>query len=145
MKVCMPINIRYSETDMMGVVYHANYLLYFEDARADFLRKIGIPYEEIERVGLVSPVLSVTVNYGEPLRYGDKAIVRTRIVSTGAMKTTYAYEVFKEGQDFDKDTPCCTGQSVHCLVDAKTFKPVSIKRGMPELYARYAEVMEPDD
>ncbi len=141
----MPISIRYSETDMMGVVYHANYLLYFEDARADFLRKIGIPYEEIEREGLVSPVLSVSVNYGEPLRYGDNAFVRTRIVATGAMKTTYAYEVFKEGQDPDRDTPCCTGRSEHCLVDAKTFRPVSIKRTMPELYARYAEVMEPDD
>ena len=87
---------------MMGIVYHANYLLYFEDAR-------------------------------------------TRIVSSRPTKTVYAYEVFKQGQDLDTAKPCCTGRSTHCLVDAKTFKPVSVKRAVPELYARYEEVLEPED
>ncbi len=143
MRVCTSIAVRYGETDMMGVVYHANYLLYFEDARIDFLRTIGIPYEEIEEEGFVSPVVSLSIDYGEPLRYGDVAVVRTRIISSRPTKTTYAYEVFKEGQDIDVDAPCCTGRSVHCLVDKETFKPMSVKRDMPRLYARYAEVLEP--
>lgn len=145
MRVCTPITIRYAETDMMGIVYHANYLLYFEDARTAFLEAIGFPYDRIEQAGYVSPVVNFTVNYGEPLHYGDVAVVRTRIVSSRPTKTIYAYEVFKQGQDLETEKPCCMGESTHCLVDATTFKPVSLKRVMPELYARYAEVLEPEN
>ncbi len=145
MKVDTSITVRYGETDMMGVVYHANYLLYFEDARINFLRVIGIPYEEIEEAGFMSPVVSLSINYVQPLRYGDVAIVRTYIISSRPTKTTYAYEVFKKGQDLEVDTPCCTGQTMHCLVDKETFKPMSVKRDMPRLYERYAEVLEPEN
>ena len=130
---------------MMGIVYHANYLLYFEDARTAFLEAIGFPYNLIEEAGYLSPVVSFTVDYGAPLHYGETAIVRTRIESSRPTKTVYAYEVFREGQNLDADKPCCTGRSTHCLVDAKTFRPVSLKRVMPELYARYEEVAESED
>ncbi len=56
MRVCTPITIRYAETDMMGIVYHANYLLYFADARTRFLEAIGFPYAHIEQAGYLSPV-----------------------------------------------------------------------------------------
>ncbi|WP_239926304.1 acyl-CoA thioesterase [Enteroscipio rubneri] len=82
MRVCTPITIRYAETDMMGIVYHANYLLYFEDARTAFLEAIGFPYRVIEEAGYLSPVVSFSVEYGEPLRYGETAVVRTRVVSS---------------------------------------------------------------
>ena len=80
MRVCTPITIRYAETDMMGIVYHANYLLYFEDARTAFLEAVGYPYKKIEEAGYLSPVVGFAVDYGEPLRYGDVAVVRTRVV-----------------------------------------------------------------
>lgn len=144
MRVCTPITIRYGETDMMGVVYHANYLLYFEDARTAFLEAIGYPYARIEQEGLMSPVVHMECDYGEPLRYGDAPIVRTRIASSRPTKTVYAYEVFRSAADLEAGRPCCTGRSTHCLVDKATFKPVSLKRAVPELYARYAEVEEPD-
>ena len=130
---------------MMGIVYHANYLLYFEDARTAFLEAIGFPYNLIEQAGYLSPVVSFTVDYGEPLRYGERAVVRTRVESSRPTKTVYAYEVFREGQDLDAEKPCCTGRSTHCLVDAETFRPVSLKRALPKLYARYEEVVEPED
>lgn len=142
MRVCTPINVRYGETDKMGIVYHANYLLYFEDARSDFLNKAGFPYAEMEAAGYLSPVVSVQIEYGEPLRYGDRAVVRTRVIENKATKTTYAYEVFREAMDFDVDRPLVTGRTVHCVVDAETFKPQSIKRVMPDLFARYNELLE---
>ena len=117
MRVCTPITIRYAETDMMGIVYHANYLLYFEDARTRFLEAIGFPYDHIEQAGYLSPVTHFECDYGAPLRYGDTAVVRTRVVSSRPTKTVYAYEVFREGQDLDVEKPCCTGRSTHCLVD----------------------------
>ena len=145
MRVCTPITIRYAETDMMGIVYHANYLLYFEDARTRFLEAIGFPYDHIEQAGYLSPVTHFECDYGASLRYGDTAVVRTRVVSSRPTKTVYAYEVFREGQDLDVEKPCCTGRSTHCLVDAETFKPVSLKRAVPELYERYLEVLEPEE
>ena len=145
MRVCTPITIRYGETDMMGVVYHANYLLYFEDARTAFLEAIGYPYARIEEAGFMSPVTHMECDYREPLRYGEGAVVRTRVVSSRPTKTVYAYEVFREGQDRNVERPCCTGRSTHCFVDAATFKPVSLKRCLPDLYGRYAEVLEPDE
>ena len=140
MKLNMPITIRYAETDKMAVVYHANYLLYFEDARTKFLEELGYPYTKIEAQGLLSPVVSFEVNYGTPLQYGDVAIIRTWICESKPTKTTYAYEVYKQGQDIKTTKPCCTAKSVHCLVDAETFKPKSIKRETPELYELYEKV-----
>ena len=67
------IPVRYAETDAMGVVYHANYLLYFEVARTDFLEKIGYPYARIESEGLMSPVVDVHLKYGSPLRYSSRS------------------------------------------------------------------------
>lgn len=126
----------------MGVVYHANYLVWFEIGRTEFLEKLGHPYGPMEEAGFMSPVVDVQLNYGTPLTYGDTAIVRTRVVKLTPVKTVYAYEVYKEGQEIGVDKPCCTGTTSHCLVDAKTFRPVSQKRCMPELYAAYQEALE---
>ena len=145
MRVCTPITVRYGETDMMGVVYHANYLLYFEDARTAFLEAIGHPYALIEKAGLMSPVLHFECDYGEPLRYGDAAVVRTRIVLARPTKTVYAYEIFREGMDFDRDKPLAARAAARTAWWTKdTFKPVSMKKAIPALYARYLEVVEPE-
>mgnify|MGYP001782237821 FL=1 len=142
MKVCTAIPVLYAETDKIAVVYHANYLLYFEDARTRFLEELGYPYARIEQAGYMSPVVSFEVRYGEPLRYGDVAIVRTWVSESRGTKTTYSYEVFKQGDDVEVAKPCVTGTSTHCLVDSNTFKPVSIKRTLPELFDLYEQVCE---
>ncbi len=136
------IKVRYAETDKMGVVYHANYLLYFEEARTDFLQKLGFPYDKLEESGYMSPVLDVHLSYGESLTFGDTAIVRTKVVKVTPVKTTYAYEVYKEGQTPGVDKPCVTGSSVHCLVRSSDFKPVSQKKAAPALYAAYQAACE---
>lgn len=145
MRVCTPITIRYGETDMMGIVYHANYLLYFEDARAAFMEELGFPYGSIEQSGYLSPVFHMECDYRKPLRYGDRAVVRTRMTQVRPTKTVYAYEVFRQGQDVGADKPLATGRSTHCLVDARTFEPVSIKKAMPALYESYLGAVEPNE
>ena len=75
-------------------------------------------------------------------RHGRRAHARSVLAPD---EDVYAYEVFREGQDLDIEKPCCTGRSTHCLVDAETFKPVSLKRAVPELYERYLEVLEPEE
>ena len=144
MRVCTPIKIRYAETDQMGIVYHGNYALYLEDARTHFLEEAGYPYERMEEAGYMSPVVDLSIHYGSPLRYGDTAIVRTRVIENKAAKTVYAYEIFREGMDLDHDTPLATAKSSHCVVGATTFKPVSIKKVMPDLYELYNSLVEPE-
>lgn len=137
------IPVRYAETDRMGVVYHSNYLIYFEVARTDFLNKIGYPYKRVEDEGYMSPVLDIHVRYGSPLTYGDVAVVRTSVIGLTPVKTTFRCEVFKKGQDLAIEKPCCVGEAIVALVDAQTFKPVSTKRAVPELYKLYQESLVP--
>ena len=68
------IAVRYAETDRMGIVYHANYLVWFEIARSEFLEKLGFPYEEMEKAGYMSPVADVQLSYGMPLTYGVRGV-----------------------------------------------------------------------
>ena len=65
------IEVRYAETDKMGVVYHANYLVWLEIARTKFLENLGFPYVEFEKLGYISPVVSCNLHYGLSCTYGD--------------------------------------------------------------------------
>ena len=110
MHVHTPITVRYGETDMMGVVYHANYLLYFEDARIDFLNAVGFSYNErIEQQGYMSPIRDVEIHYRAPLRYGERGFVRTSVVKNLPTKTVYRQQVFREGDDPSTTEPLVDG------------------------------------
>ena len=70
------IRVNYYDTDQMGVVWHGNYLKYFEDAREEMLRSLGCPYQELERDGVIMPVVDVALRYLHPARYGDVLTVK---------------------------------------------------------------------
>lgn len=143
MQSITPITVRYGETDMMGVVHHANYVLYFEDARTKFLEDMGYPYARVEEEGLMSPVVSVELHYGKPLKYGQKPVVLTEVADIRPMKVTFSYQVFDSLESLESGSkPCCTGTSVHCLVDAASFKPVNMKKAAPELYRKYVDACQ---
>ena len=91
----------------------------------------------------MSPVVSVELHYGKPLRYGDKPVVRTRVAALSQMKVTFAYEIFESVEAVESGAkPNCSGQSVHCIVEAASSKPVSMKKAAPKLYALYQEALE---
>ena len=139
-----PVKVRYGETDKMGIVYHANYLLYFEDGRTDFLEQAGFPYASIEERGYLCPAYSAELSWRAPLRYGDDAVVETRVIANGGTKTIYQQRVFRAGDDPAVDKPVAEGRITACTVDRDTFKPVSIKRELPDLYERYNALIEPE-
>lgn len=143
MHVDTPITVRYGETDMMGVVYHANYLLYFEDARLDFLNALDFCYsQEVEEAGYMSPILSVDIQYKSPLHYGEAGFVRTTVAESKPMKTLYHQRVYRQGDDPAADAPLVDAYVSACVVERNSFKPVNLKRTFPELYAKYAEALE---
>lgn len=143
MYVDTPIQVRYAETDMMGVVYHANYLLYFEDGRLEFLKALDFDYnKEVEEAGYMSPIHSIDIQYGAPLHYGEPGFVRTTISKNAPMKTVYHQRVYREGDDPEVDRPLVDAHVTVCVVERDNFRPVNIKKAFPELYAKYAEVVE---
>ncbi len=143
MHVDTPIKVRYGETDMMGVVYHANYLLYFEDARIDFLDALDFSYsEQIEGAGFMSPIHAVEIQYKSPLRYGEEGFVRTTIAKNLPMRTVYHQRVYRAGSDPETEHPLVDALVTVCVVDRETFKPVNLKKTFAELYAKYDKVAE---
>lgn len=90
------VRVRYSETDRMGYVYYGNYASYFEVARVEALRDIGMPYLRMEEEGFLLPVLDYKVRYLKPAYYDDLLIIRTSISQLPTVKIMFSYEVFGE-------------------------------------------------
>jgi len=108
------IRVRYAETDQMGVVYHANYLIWFEVSRTDFCRQKGFAYRDMEKVdGLCIIVAEVRCRYHAPARYDDEIEVRTRLSSMRRRVITFEYELRRKADD----TLLAEGETVHVITD----------------------------
>lgn len=135
-KVTTTVNVRYQETDQMGVVYHANYLVWFEIGRTDFIDSLGLSYLKMEEEGVVSPVIHVEVNYKKPIRYGEKPTVETWIEHYDGLRTIYGYQVINDGGDV-----AVTGKTEHVIVNAETGRPLSLRRSFPDWHEKYVTAL----
>lgn len=133
------IEIRYAETDQMGVVYHANYIIWLEIGRTKLIEDLGFTYAGMESEGYLSPVTDVSIQYKAPMRYGQKALVRTWVEEHGRLRTTYGYEIVHED-----GTLAAKATSEHVVVKKETFRPVSIQKVFPEWHEKYQEVKRKD-
>ncbi|MDE6732533.1 MAG: acyl-CoA thioesterase [Oscillospiraceae bacterium] len=124
------ITVRYSETDAMGVVHHAVYPVWFEIARTDYIKAIGVSYAEMEKGGVMLPVTSITVKYHLPARYDDELEVASRITRLTPARVEFAYSVTRKATG----ELLTEGTSAHAFVSAETFKPLNFKIAMPEFY-----------
>lgn len=128
--------VNYYETDRMGIVHHSNYIRYFEEARIDFLDKMGLNYKKIEDMGLIMPVLSVECRYIKPLLFDEAFTVHSKVIKYNGMKLFIGYEIFNMSGEL-----VTTGQSEHCLLDTD-LKPINIKRKYPDIYNRLKELVQ---
>lgn len=134
------IEVRYAETDQMGVVYHANYVIWLEIGRTQLIQDLGFTYAGLEEHGYISPVTNVNISYKSSVKYGETVIVRTWIESHGKLRTTYGYEiVHKDG------TISSTATSEHVIVKKDSFRPISLKKVDPNWDAKYAEIAKVND
>ena len=101
--------VQYYETDQMGVVHHAVYPVWFEQARLEYFRSAGANYTDIEAAGFVSPVLKLEVQYKRPTHYGEFVDIETTMVREGSLKFRFEYKAYVNG------TLCTTGSSLHCM------------------------------
>ncbi|KYD08574.1 acyl-CoA thioesterase [Heyndrickxia sporothermodurans] len=126
------IQVRYAETDQMGVVYHANYLVWLELGRTKLIEDLGFKYADMENEGILSPVIDIEISYKMPVRYGETAIVKTWIEEYDGIRVTYGYEVLTE-----KGEVSVVAKSKHACVKKESFRPVSIRKFFPDWHRAY--------
>ncbi|PKR78730.1 hypothetical protein CEY16_02945 [Halalkalibacillus sediminis] len=131
------VKVRYQETDQMGVVYHANYLVWFEIGRTNLIEDLGFNYADMEAEGVVSPVTDLDVKYKRPLRYGQTATVKTVIQEYTGFRVVYRYEVYNEEGEL-----AVSGTTSHVCVKKSNFRPISIKKHFPDWHEAYQKAME---
>lgn len=127
--------VRYAETDQMGVVYHANYLVWCEMGRTKLISDIGFNYAQLEKDGILAPVTNVNMNFHYPAKYGEIVTVNTWIEKYNGIRVTYGYEILNE-----EGKKCLTGTTEHVCVKKETFRPISLKKHLPnwhEVYEKY--------
>jgi acyl-CoA thioester hydrolase len=105
------VTVRYAETDMMGVVYHGNYLPWFEIGRTTLLKEFGVPYRQLEADGFFLPVLEVQAKYHRPAVYDDTVTVITTLREKPGVRITLEYEIRRD------DTLLVTGKTIHAFID----------------------------
>ncbi len=113
------VRVRYGETDQMGVVYHGNYASYFEIARTEWLRNLGVTYKELENKGIMLPVISLFFNFIKSAKYDDVLTIIVILKKNPLVKIEFDYEIYNQ-----KKEKISTGNSVLAFMDMKTNKPL---------------------
>ena len=113
------VRVRYSETDQMGVVYHGNYIPYFEIGRVEWLRVQGVSYKSLEEGGIALPIVQMTLNYKKPARYDDLLNVKTRFKGQSSVKLEFECEITSEAGEL-----LTTAYFVLVFVDVKSARPI---------------------
>jgi len=122
------VRVRYAETDQMGVVYYANYLVWFEVGRVEFIRQMGLDYRSMEQEeNAMIAVVEATARYKAPARYDDELIVRTTLAGVRGSIVRFRYVVVRASDEL----LLCEGETVHVVVG-----PDMKKRDMPERFAK---------
>jgi acyl-CoA thioester hydrolase len=108
--------VRYAETDQMGVVYHSNFVIWFEVGRVEMLRQLGFTYSEMEKQdGTHIAVVDMRCRYKAPARYDDMVAIRTRLVNVRDSLLHFAYEIVRN----EDGTLLAEGETVHIVVDSE--------------------------
>lgn len=129
------IEARYQETDKMGVIYHGNYATWFEVARTDYIRKLGFNYADMEKVGIISPITDLNVQYKKSVFYPETVKIKTWVEKYSRLRSTYRYEVYKENGEL-----ATTGYTELICMKADTFKPIRLDRYFPDWHETYSKV-----
>lgn len=123
MSVTATVRVRYAETDQMNVVYYANYLVWFEIGRVEFLRKLGFAYSQLEQEHrLILPVVEASCRYRHPARYDDEILIETRPVLLRGAVLKFAYRILRKEQDGAEPKLLAEGETVHVVCNEKMEK-----------------------
>src|SRR5208337_289148 len=131
MPVTTEVRVRYAETDQMGVVYYANYLVWFELGRVEVLRSLGLAYSRLESDhGCFIPVIDARCRYRSPARYDDEILIETRPAMLRGSVLKFAYGIYRKPNQEGKERELLAeGETVHVVCDDQLNK-----KPLPETY-----------
>lgn len=124
----------YYETDRMGFVHHSNYIRWLEEARMDYMRKLGIDCKLLEDQGIIIPVTGVSCEYRQSVYFDDIVEIRVRLTAFNGVRLAFRYEVYDGG------ALSATGESRHCFLSGGV--PVNLKKRFPALCASVMQAVE---
>lgn len=128
---------KYYETDQMGIIHHSNYVKWMEEARMNLMEQIGLSYKQMEEMEIVSPVISISVDYSSMVHFDDTVVIETHVTKYDGIKMELEYIMY------DKETgdKRARAKSSHCFL-TRSGKPISLKRAYPELDTKFFEFKE---
>ena len=103
---------QYHETDQMGIIHHSNYVKWMEEARVAFLDHVGLGYGKVERLGIASPVVAISVEYKKPVLFGDEVEVRVKVQKYSGAVMEFSYELY----NLTRGEICTRASSRHCFL-----------------------------
>jgi acyl-CoA thioester hydrolase len=131
MPVTTEVRVRYAETDQMGIVYYANYLVWFEIGRVELLRALGLAYSQLETEHqCILPVVEAKCRYRAPARYDDQILIETRPALMRGSVLKFAYRILRKAPEGEDPTLLAEGETVHVVCDDQLNK-----KPLPEQYA----------
>jgi acyl-CoA thioester hydrolase len=137
--------VLYADTDRSGIVYHANYLRYFELGRASLMRDVGFPYAEVEQSGFVYPIVDLRLRYHQPLAYDDPMWIHTRPAALERVRVRFDYVIVHA----ESGALVCRGHTLHCALNAKgrptAVDPITVKTWETFPNALTADPADPTD
>lgn len=129
--------VQYYETDKMGITHHSNYIRWMEEARVDFLDRIGYGYARLERDGILSPVIGVECQYKHPTTFDDRVEITVGVQQFKGIRLTIGYTMTNAATG----ETVLTGKTTHCFTD-RTGKPVILKKQFPEFDAKLKSLVQ---
>lgn len=125
---------QYHETDQMGIIHHSNYVKWMEDARMNLMEQLGLGYKQMETMELMSPVLSMSIEFRSVVKFDDTVVIDTQLIAYDGYKMEIAYRIYDKKTGEDR----AIAKSKHCFVN-KSGMPISLKRVYPELDTKFFE------
>ena len=128
---------RYAETDQMGIIHHSVYAIWYEQARTDFFNQIGMRYDEIEKKGIMTPLVELNCKYKRPAYYNQEVEIRTKIIELTPVKFTLEYNIYDEEENLIN-----IGKTTLAWADRQTFKIVNLKKTHSDMYENLEKLVE---
>ncbi len=129
--------VRYAETDKMGIVHHSVYPIWYEAARTEAIKKIGISYSNLEKNGIMTPLVELNCKYIMPAEYEDVLTINVDISKLTPARIVFNYEIYKPGIE----KPINIGSTTHAWV-GKDLKPINLKKQYPKIYEKVEGLAE---
>jgi len=129
------VRVRFSESDAMGVVWHGNYLKYFEDGREELGRKFEMTYQDMYAKGFVVPIVNVNLSYKAPIQFGDEMEITTKLIYTQAAKIVHEYKVY----NLSSQKLSCVGKTEQVFLKESSR---SLELFTPQFYADWLNKLD---